>query len=95
MWSPTLEWSFCGYNEIQNPRKKNGLIAYQKLAELTGFESYTAFRETHKELVYESLTNGNNFRQDQWTESIAVGSKDFIETIKKNLGILAKGRRNS
>jgi len=34
-----------------------------------------------------------NFRQDQWTESIAVGSKAFIETIKEQLGILAKGRK--
>ena len=87
------EWSFCGYNEIQKPRKKNVLIAYQRLAELTGFESYTAFQETHKELVNESLANGNNFRQIQWTESIAVGSKGFIETIKDKLGILAKGRK--
>ncbi len=69
------------------------LIAYQKLAELTGFESYTAFQETHKELVNESLTNSNNFKQNQWTESIAVGSKDFIETIKEKLGALAKGRK--
>jgi putative transposase len=87
------EWSFCGYNEIQNPRKKNALIAYQKLAELTGFESYTAFQETHEELVNESLVNGINFRQNQWTESIAVGSKDFVETIKEKFGILAKGRK--
>ena len=91
-------WPFCGYNEIQNPRKKNVLIAYQKiayqkLAELTGFESYTPFQETHKELVNESLANGNNFRQNQWTESIAVGSKDFIETIKEKLGMLAQGRK--
>jgi putative transposase len=85
------EWPFCGYNEIQKPRKKNVLIAYQRLAELTGFESYAAFQETHKELVNESLANGNNTRKIQWTESIAVGSKGFIETIKEKLGILAKG----
>ncbi len=60
---------------------------------MTGFESYTAFQETHKELVNESLANGKNFRQNQWTESIAVGSKGFIETIKEKLGILAKGRK--
>jgi len=35
----------------------------------------------------------NKFQQTQWTESIAVGSKNFIETIKENLGILAKGRK--
>ena len=29
----------------------------------------------------------------QWTESIAVGSRSFIETIKEKLGILAKGRK--
>ena len=29
----------------------------------------------------------------QWTESVAVGSKSFIETIKEKLGILAKGRK--
>lgn len=87
------EWPFCGYNEIQNPRKKNVLIAYQRLAELTGFESYTAFQEAHRELVNELLANGNNLRQIQWTESIAVGNKDFIETIKEKLGILSKGRK--
>jgi hypothetical protein len=69
------------------------LIAYQKLAESADFESYTAFQETHKELVNESLANGKNFRQNQWTESITVGSKNFIETIKEKFGILANGRK--
>ena len=87
------EWPFCGYNEIQKPRKKNAIIAYQKLAELTGFEDYTEFRETHKVLVNESLVNGSNFRQHQWTESIAVGSKGFIEIIREKFGTLAKGRK--
>ena len=47
----------------------------------------------HRELVNDSLVNGNNFRQAQWTESIAVGSKSFLEGIKDKLGVLAKGRR--
>ena len=25
------EWTFCGYSEIQNPRKRYGLIDYQRL----------------------------------------------------------------
>ena len=28
------QWLFCGYNEIQNPRRKNVLINYDKLMEL-------------------------------------------------------------
>ena len=87
------EWAFGGYNEIQEPRRKCVLINYQKLAELTGFSTYDAFQKAHKELVSEALANDNNFRLSQWTESIAVGSKGFIETIKEKLGIRATGRK--
>jgi hypothetical protein len=31
-------------------------------------------------------------RQDEWTGSIAVGSKFFIENVKARLGFRAKGR---
>jgi len=87
------EWAFCGYNEIQNPRKKNKLINYKKLAELTGFDDYELFLSAHKELVEDFLSNGNNFRKTQWTESIAVGSKDFLEEVKNELGLKVGGRR--
>lgn len=89
------EWPFGGYGEIQEPRRKSVLIAYQKLAALAGFSSYDAFRETHKELVGEALANDRTSRQrqTQWTESIAVGSKSFTEMIKERLGTLAKGRK--
>ncbi len=89
------EWSFGGYNEIQKPQRKCVLIAYQKLAELTGFETYGELREFHRELVNESLANGNgnNCRQSFWSESVAVGSRDFVETIKEKLGIRGKGRK--
>ncbi len=89
------EWPFGGYGEIQKPRRKSVLIAYQKLAELAGFATYAAFQKSHKEWVREALVNGGDFsqRQAQWTESIAVGSKSFTERIKEKLGILAKGRK--
>jgi len=87
------EWAFGGYNEIQETRRKCVLINYQKLAELTGFATYDAFQKAHKELVSESLANDRNARQTRWTESIAVGNKCFIETIKEKLGILARGRK--
>jgi len=33
------EWPFCGYNEIQRPKRKNVLIDYEKLRELLGFDT--------------------------------------------------------
>jgi putative transposase len=87
------EWQFGGYNEIQNPRKKYVLINYERLTKLTGFKSYEQLQKIHKEMIEESLIHGDNVRQAQWTESIAVGSKSFTETIKEKMGIKAKGRK--
>ncbi len=87
------EWPFGGYREIQNPRRKCVLIAYQKLAELSGFDSYNRFRDFHKEWVEEILKDGAGSRQSEWTESIAVGSESFIEEIKEKLNVRAKGRK--
>jgi len=87
------EWIHCGYNEIQKPRKKNVLISYQKLAELTGFKSYESFQKSHRDLIDEHLLTGKDNRQPEWTESIAVGSERFIEEIKQRLRSLARGRK--
>ena len=42
--------------------------------------------------VLSGLDNGND-REDKWTRSIAVGSKEFVEDVKTELGFLAKGRK--
>jgi hypothetical protein len=42
--------------------------------------------------VEEHLGDGAKQRQDEWTGSIAVGSKPFIESVRESLGFRAKGR---
>jgi putative transposase len=44
-------------------------------------------------MIEESLINKDIARQTQWTESVAVGSKSFMEKIKEKMGIKAKGRQ--
>ncbi|MDF1593406.1 MAG: hypothetical protein P1P89_17980 [Desulfobacterales bacterium] len=34
------QWEFCGYNEIQRPRKRKGIIDFDRLMDLLGFENY-------------------------------------------------------
>ena len=87
------QWLFCGYHEIQNPRRKNVLITYSTLRELVGVKTYPQVKHYHKGWVEESLGDGNNIRDDRWTKSIAVGSKAFIESVKTHLGALARGRK--
>jgi len=88
---PSL-WSFCGYNEIQEPRRKNVLIDYERLKSLFGFGSYEQLRLSHKGWIEEYLGDGSKFRHDEWTDSIAVGSRTFIENVKALLGFRAMGR---
>ena len=40
----------------------------------------------------EYLGNGVEDRQNEWTGSIAVGSKSFVEKVKSQLGLKVKGR---
>lgn len=79
--------------EIQSPRRKCVLIAYEKLARLSGYDDYDSFRQSHKEWVNGSLEAGNNVCDNQWTRSIAVGSEQFVQRIKEGLGTKALGRQ--
>ncbi len=42
--------------------------------------------------VEEKLKQNNNDRDNKWTESIGVGNKSFLKTIKEKLGDRDKGR---
>src|SRR4030042_5799870 len=86
-------WPFCGYNEIQEPRRKNVLINYEKLQRLLGAASYEQLKNSHKGWIEEYLGAGVQARQDEWRRSIAVGSRTFIENVKNILGFRARGRK--
>lgn len=87
------QWYWCGYNEIQTPRRKNILINYDKLSELAGYDTFNNFQIAHKNWVENSLATFDNKRKSQWSESIAVGSNEFASRILSQLGSRAKGRK--
>ena len=75
------EWSFCGYNEIQNPRERYRIIDYQKLMELLQVKSFRDVQDLSRA------------RESRWPESIAVGTEGFVKAIQEKLGVKAKGRQ--
>jgi putative transposase len=85
-------WPFSGYKEIQEPRRKNVLINYERLQGLLGAGSYDRLRSSHKGWVEEYLRGGEKARHEEWADSIAVGSRPFVEKVKALLGFRAKGR---
>jgi len=86
------EWKFGGYNEIQKSRQRYALIDYKRLMDLLHISTIDDLRNSHKKWVEEILKTQNYDRESKWSQSIAVGSKSFVERIKEKLGIRAKGR---
>jgi putative transposase len=87
------QWEFCGYYEIQKPKKRKGIIDFERLMDLLGFKKYDDLKEAHKQWVEMAVQTGDRDRESKWTQSIAVGSKAFIEKLKQSLGFKAKGRK--
>jgi REP element-mobilizing transposase RayT len=87
------EWPFCGYNEIQNPPCKYSLIDRQQLMRLLGIDDSDELRKAYNSWLAVALRKGGHARDAKWTQSIAVGSKVFIEDVKDQLGYKAIGRK--
>jgi hypothetical protein len=81
------KWKESGFSEIQKPPKRYAIIDLQTLSELSGFADPRDFQRAHREWIDQGLENGLAVRDDRWSESIAVGSLAFVETIKAELGI--------
>jgi putative transposase len=86
-------WPFCGYHEIRKPRKKNVLIQYDTLRALLGMNSYKSMRNQYTGWIEDSIRNREIKRDEKWTNSIAVGSKSFVDKLKSRLIGVAAGRK--
>ena len=49
-------------------------------------------RASHYNWVEEKLAENDGNREAEWTESIGVGSRSFLQTVKEKLGYRARGR---
>jgi putative transposase len=87
------EWPSSGYIELQRPRERYSIIDHRALMDLLGIPSIEVLRRLHKGWVEEALARAEQVRESKWTESVAVGSGDFVAAIKRKLGVRVKGRR--
>ena len=87
------KWNHSGYNEIQKPRQRYGIIDFKSLIALLQIVNYVDLKEAHGKWIEEALKKPMVVRDSKWTQSIAVGDKSFVEQIKQRLGIRAKGRK--
>jgi putative transposase len=86
------EWPFCGYYELMSGKQRYRIIAIEKLGEVLGGTSPEEISPMRQRSINAMLERDDLQRQRKWTESIAVGSESFVDTVKDELGIRAKTR---
>jgi putative transposase len=87
------EWPFGGYYELQETRQRfrNQLVDWRTLLSLLGMRDLQQLREARTKWVDEECRSGRLERDPKWTESVAVGGKQYVERIVKKLGGKAIG----
>jgi putative transposase len=86
------EWKWSGYHEIQHPKTRYRLIDHERLKRFLNMASHDELAETHRGWVESQLVEKPT-RQEYFSNSIAVGSRTFIEQIRRKLKAQALGRR--
>ena len=61
--------------------------------ELMNIREIARLRETYRNWVDSAIMRGDIKRQPQWTGSIAVGGKVYVEKVKDQMGYTAIGRK--
>ena len=87
------QWPFGSYNEISRPKQRYSLISRNKLMNILGMADESKLGIYHEQQVEEVLKKESKLRESEWTESIAVGSRQFVEKTKIQLGIKVRGRK--
>lgn len=85
------QWHTCGYHEIQRPPRRLAIIDRQALAESVHV-SLVDLAARHAEWIADALACRSTARVRQWSTSIAVGSRGFVEAVEGDLHSRANGR---
>ncbi len=86
------EWPYCGYHEIMDIRQRYTMIDKEKLNEILDLNS-SSLKDTYNSWIEDYLNTHMFSRESRWTESIAVGSQNFIELFQAKLGGKIEGRK--
>jgi len=80
------KWNVSGYREIQLQPKRYRIIDRQSLCDLTHTSDDQALRTAHACWVKNCMSAKKPAREPIWTESVAVGSENYIDRVKSQLG---------
>ena len=83
--SHPAQWRWCSYSEWFGSRRRYGVVDCNESLRVLGAVSLQEFRANYEALIQARLAKDSMAREPHWTESIAVGSRAFVESIAKGL----------
>jgi putative transposase len=87
------EWPEGGYAELQSLPQRYGVLDRTALMELLGIGDAERMKAERRLWVEDALKSGGPFERDScWTESLAVGSVEFVKGVQGTLGIRGSNR---
>ena len=79
------EWEWVGYHEIMGQRQRYGVLDLERLCWRLATESVEEVRVNLEATLQERIVQHPVKREPRWTESLAVGSRNFVERIKPRI----------
>lgn len=76
-----LEWEWCGMRELMGLRQRYRLVDQAMLLRALGDQTLETFRKRYRQEVAATIEQGRIAREPVWTESLAVGSEQFVHAM--------------
>ena len=88
--SHPVDWCWSGYCEIQKPLNRYAVIDARALLALFEVDHFEQFQQIHKGWVEDALKSEQDVRIPAWTQSMAVGSQDYLSIVRTALGVAGR-----
>jgi putative transposase len=75
------KWHWCGYHELTGANESYGALDIDRLVRLLGLSNRQDLAVIHQQRIDETIRSRQIAREAIWTESIAVGSKEYVNSI--------------
>ena len=76
------EWEWCGFKELMELRRRYRIIDLPVLIEKTGTASLAKLQRQYLAVLDDYIGKGRLIRDPEWTESLAVGDRTFVESLQ-------------
>jgi putative transposase len=75
------DWNWCGYQELVGDKTRYRLLDRDRLLEVLGMRDLDSFVREYRARIEYAIATGKLQREKCWTESIAVGSRGYVDKI--------------